>query len=42
MLRLRDDKPLHEADSMRTVEALLTDGARPDGARPGEGDDLGG
>jgi len=23
MLRIRDDKPLHEADSLHTLEALL-------------------
>jgi len=23
MLRIRDDKPLHEADSLQTLEALL-------------------
>ena len=26
MLRLRDDKPLHEADTLATLEALLRDG----------------
>ena len=26
MLRIRDDKPLHEADTLRTLEALITSG----------------
>ena len=27
MLRIRDDKPLHEADTLQTLEALLGSGA---------------
>jgi hypothetical protein len=26
MLRIRDDKPLHEADTLQTLEALLASG----------------
>ena len=39
MLRLRDDKPLHEADTLQTLEALLAvaPAGPPDDAAPGEG-----
>ncbi|NUZ05787.1 ATP-dependent DNA ligase [Piscinibacter koreensis] len=47
MLRIRDDKPLHEADTLQTLEALLElqhgaaagDGADPGGARSLVSDD---
>ena len=29
MLRIRDDKPLHEADTLATLEALIAGTARP-------------
>jgi hypothetical protein len=30
MLRIRSDKPLHEADTLQTLEALLGNGAPAD------------
>jgi hypothetical protein len=35
MLRIRDDKPLHEADSLQTLRALMAGGAVGDPQQSG-------